>query len=132
MKKLFGGLLTSVSILFASPTIVYAANSLCPAGFTSLCNLDPNKNPNAMSNVVTSIVTILIIIAAILSLFYLVYGGIKWITSGGDKAKLDAARSHLTAAVIGLVIALLALFIVGLFLGFFGIDIKNLSLPTLV
>lgn len=50
------------------------------------------------------IVNYLFIIAAFLAVAYLMYGGIKWITSRGDKMAVEAARKHIVAAVIGLVI----------------------------
>ncbi len=45
-----------------------------------------------------------LLIAAVLVLLYLVWGGIQWITSGGDKGKTEEARNKITAAVIGLAV----------------------------
>ena len=42
--------------------------------------------------------------AGIIALIFLLRGSITWITSGGDKEKLDKARSTLRNAVIGLLI----------------------------
>lgn len=50
------------------------------------------------------IVNTMFLIAAFLAVAYLMYGGIKWITSRGDKIAVEAARKHIVAAVIGLVI----------------------------
>lgn len=50
------------------------------------------------------IVNALFLIAAFLAVAYLMYGGIKWITSRGDKMAVEAARKHIVAAVLGLVI----------------------------
>lgn len=50
------------------------------------------------------IVNALFLIAAFLAVAYLMYGGIKWITSRGDKMQVEAARKHIVAAVLGLVI----------------------------
>jgi len=70
-------------------------------------------------------VTVLFIAISLASLFFLIWGGIQWITSGGDKTKIEAARNRLVYALIGLIIAFLAFFIlnlIGTFLGikFFG------------
>jgi hypothetical protein len=46
---------------------------------------------------------VLLIGAGIAALFYLILGGLQWITSGGDKAGVEAAREKITAAMIGLV-----------------------------
>lgn len=50
------------------------------------------------------VVNYMFIIAAFLAVAYLMYGGIKWITSRGDKIQVESARKHIVAAVIGLVI----------------------------
>ncbi len=44
--------------------------------------------------------------AAFLLLAYLFYGGISWITSGGDKEKIEKARNTLTNAIIGIFIVI--------------------------
>lgn len=124
-------LLTGISVVafFFKLTPAYAAN-LCPPGaFAKLCDL---KAENA-GGMVGNIVSILLIIAIILTLLYLVYGGIKYITSGGDKAKIDAARSHLTAAIVGLVIALLSYFILNIVTYVFtGETFSSFEIPTLL
>ena len=48
-----------------------------------------------------TVITLVIVVAALLTLFYLVMGAISWITSGGDKGKVEEARNKITAAVIG-------------------------------
>lgn len=134
MKKLnmwFSGLIVFISLFFqASPA--YA--DICPAGdFSGLCNLDPKRNPNAISRTVAVVVITLIIIAIIVAILYLIMGGIKYITSGGDKGKVDAARSHITAAIIGLILALLAFFIVNVVAQIFtGQNFNNFKIPTIV
>lgn len=118
-------------VLFFQTGAAYA-KSLCPKGFESLCKLDPEENPDGISKTVSGFISVIIILAIVLSLIYLVFGGIKWITSGGDKQKIDAARQHLTAAVIGLIISLLAYFFVGILLGLFGLSTDDLKIPKLV
>jgi len=67
-------------------------------------------------------VTMMLIAGSILSLFFLIFGGIKWITSGGDKEKLGSAQKTMTAAIIGLAIAFSAWAIIGVVKTFFGIN----------
>jgi len=50
------------------------------------------------------IVNALFLIAAFLAVAYLMFGGIKWITSRGDKMAVESARKHIVAAVLGLII----------------------------
>lgn len=53
---------------------------------------------------ITSLLQIALIASVIIVLFQLVTAGLNWITSGGDKAKTDSARSKIVAAIIGLVL----------------------------
>lgn len=52
----------------------------------------------------TGAVSFLLLAAFILAFFYLILGGISWLTSGGDKGNIEAARNKILAAVIGLII----------------------------
>ncbi|MDH5533403.1 MAG: hypothetical protein OEX81_03185 [Candidatus Pacebacteria bacterium] len=51
-----------------------------------------------------TVLRFVLIISALLVFVYLIWGGIEWVTSGGDKGKTESARNKITAAVIGLVI----------------------------
>jgi hypothetical protein len=55
----------------------------------------------------------------LLALFYLIWGGLSWITSEGDKQRLAQARTRIVFAIIGLIIVFLAYLIVNIVLGFF-------------
>ena len=68
-----------------------------------------------------------IIIAAILVLIYLVWGGIQWITSGGEKGAITAAKSRISAALIGLLIVLASWAIFVLIKYMFGISLSEPS-----
>ena len=79
-----------------------------------------------ITELVFRVVDAAIIGAGILLLVYLVYGGVEWLTSGGDKAKLESARAKLTNALIGVAIiaASYAIWIVAL--TFFGINAPDI------
>lgn len=68
-------------------------------------------------------VSLLLIAAGIAAFFYLLLGGIQWITSGGDKAGTEAAREKITAAFIGLAIVACAWAIFLLLQWFLGFNI---------
>jgi len=127
--KRFAALLAVVSS-FVVAVPAYAM-SICPQGtnFGSLCNLKPNK----VGSAVGVAIQVLLVIAIISCVFFLIWGGIRWITSGGDKGKVDQARSTLTAAIIGLVVALLSFFILNVILIVVtGQGITTLTIPTLL
>ena len=68
---------------------------------------------------------LLFIAAFILALLFLLFGGIQWIISGGDKTKIEKARNTLTYAIVGLILVLLALFIINLIGGLFGTNLTQ-------
>lgn len=86
-----------------------------------------------IGQLIAAIVGTMLIIAALLAFFYLILGGIQWITSGGDKAGMEAARNKITHAIVGLIIVGAAWAIMTLVQGFLGITIiggSGISLPT--
>lgn len=68
-------------------------------------------------------ITLFLIGAALLALFFFIWGGIGWITSGGDKTKLQNARNKMIYSIIGLIVAFLAFFIVTLIGTLFGVEL---------
>jgi TRAP-type C4-dicarboxylate transport system permease small subunit len=82
--------------------------------------------------IVGGLVNMILLIAAIIFFFILVWGGIRWITSGGDKANTEAARNQITAALVGLVIVFAAWAILQLLEAFFGITLLgDINIPTI-
>lgn len=81
-------------------------------------------------SIVSGFIRLALVVAALVFFFILVIGGIRWIASGGDKANTEAARSQITAALVGLVIVFAAWAILALIRTFFGVDIFSLTLPT--
>jgi hypothetical protein len=133
MKKLITAISTGTLFLATAP-MAFAGNggNVDPcagvqSGFNALCELDGSD----LGPMVGAIVTFLLIVAVLIALFFLILGGIRWITSGGDKGKVESARNTIIAAIIGLVIAFLAFFILQVALGFFGLSLNNLELPTI-
>jgi len=128
MKRI--AVLISIVSLFIITTPSYA-QSICPKGgqFSSLCNLDPSK----AGGIVGAVVQVLLIIAIISSLFFLVWGGVRWIISGGDKGQIAQARATIIAAIVGLIIALLSFFILDIILTFVtGRGLSTMMIPTLL
>jgi hypothetical protein len=85
--------------------------------FAELCDGDTA----GVGGVISAIIKILFIVAVLLALLFLIYGGIKWILSGGDKGKVEAARGTIVAALVGLVLVFLSYFLLMLVLSFFGL-----------
>jgi hypothetical protein len=81
----------------------------------------PTGGLGTTETIIRNSVVFILVIAALYSLFVILLAGIAWIMSGGDKAKVQAARAKLTYAIIGFIVSLLSFFIVSLIGSMFGI-----------
>ncbi|MDL2341579.1 MAG: pilin [Patescibacteria group bacterium] len=59
-----------------------------------------------------NVVNIFSIIVGIIAVIMIIYGGFKYITSGGDSGNVSGAKNTLIYAIVGLIIVALAQFIV--------------------
>ena len=119
--------------LFVTPSFALAIDiSADPCktsnvAFKPLCLIKPENFGTFVGNAVTA----LMVLASLVALAFLIYGGVKWIMSEGDKSAVETARNTIVGAVIGLVIVLLSYLIITVILGLFGINLQNLSIPNL-
>jgi len=65
-----------------------------------------------LSSIASKIVSIFSIIVGIIAVIMIIYGGFRYITSGGDSGKVGNAKNSLIYALVGLVIVALAQLIV--------------------
>ena len=104
---------------FSFQSLAYAGcNDTASAQFQSLCRIDVTDNMTLIRNIIQG----LLVIASVACLVFLVYGGTKWVLSGGDKTKISEARGVLTAAVVGLIVTFLSFFIINVVSAIFGIQ----------
>lgn len=69
----------------------------------------------------------IVVIGGILFLLYLIWGGIDWLTAGGDKSKVEGAQKKISNALTGLAI-LVASFAIVTFVGeVLKIDLLNID-----
>lgn len=133
MKKAIaaaGGAISSLLITGAAFAEDVSVNpcSNANAQFNKLCLLSTSQ----FGTTVGTVINFIFVIATIVALFYLIYGGLKWILSEGDKGAVETARGHIVAAIVGLIVIFLAYFIINILLGFFvGQSLQSLTLPKL-
>jgi len=91
-----------------------------------------NMKITEVGALISSIIQVAFIIAGILVFAFLVWGGIEWITSGGDKTKTELARNRITNALVGLAIVAASYAVMRLISYFFGLNFleTSLTLPT--
>lgn len=83
------------------------------------------------SGLIITAINLALMIAGLVSFFFLLWGGIQWITAGGDKEGTEKARKRITSALIGLAIVFSTYalsFVVG---AVFNINIFNFTLPVI-
>ncbi len=75
----------------------------------------------SLGSLATGFIDVVMVIGVLLSLAYLVYGGVFWIQSKGNKETLDKARRIILYAIIGLIVMSVALVAVNLVTSAIGV-----------
>lgn len=116
---------------FTAPVLAFAQTNIdpCPKSgvFKGLCDITGENFGKSVSNLVIAA----IVLASLVALAFLIYGGVKWIMSEGDKTAIENARQTIVGAVIGLVVIFLSYFILSIVLGVFGIKFTELTIPKI-
>ena len=76
---------------------------------------------------INNIINALVPLAGVMAVIFIVWSGIRFLTSGGDPVKVEGAKKTLTYAVIGLVIILMAFVIIKIFSTVSGVDCNILG-----
>lgn len=118
MNKKLASIASALSALALSASPAFAAWP--PPNPITKCidEVDEKIIPCLIGNVVA----FLTLTVAALALVFLLVGGIMYVTSAGDKMKVDQAKNVLTAAVTGFVIALTAYIIMKVVCNIIGVD----------
>jgi len=98
---------------------------LGPLGNFSVSNADPGSS--LLAKTLSLTIGILTLVAFFWFMFILITGGLAWLSSGGDKAKVQEAQKRITNGFIGLIIVLISYFIIKLIGYILKIDILNLG-----
>ncbi len=82
---------------------------------------------------VPAAINLALVVGVVYFLFNIIMGATQWISSGGDKQAVEAARSKITNAIIGMVILFAVYAVLNLIAYFFGgITILTLDIAPLV
>lgn len=66
----------------------------------------------SMQTVISTVIGTMLFIVGLLAVVMLIYGGIRYVTSHGDKAQVTAAKETIMYAVVGLVVTIAAFAVV--------------------
>lgn len=125
IKQIIPGLIMVVALFtmvsFANSTPAFA-QSLVPTG-SAICGGDcpvtgsqsfEGTNQNSLVNILVNIARFLTYIGVGLSVLFMVWGGIRYITSNGNEETAGNAKQILINATIGLVVSIVAFTIVNI------------------
>lgn len=86
----------------------------------------------AIGQFISNILTMAFIAAGLMTTFSLLTGGLQWITSGGDKAGIEAARNKIIHSLVGLIIVVSSwALITQVIFPFLGLSFPEIKLPIL-
>lgn len=103
--------------------LTVATGTLDVAAQIDLTPAQPDNVPTELdgdSGVFKTVVNILLFVIGLISVIMLIWGGIRYTTSGGNANSVTAAKNTIMYAIIGLVIAIFAYAIVNWVVGELG------------
>ena len=121
-------ILLSLSLLvsMAVPALVPVAAHAADGIKENLCagaNLDVNSSCNTggitdaeasakINDILRTVINFFSLIVGVVAVIMVIYGGLKYITSGGDSGNVGSAKNTIIYAIIGIIIVSLAQFMV--------------------
>lgn len=120
IKTVLAGVVASVAVCLMLVSGQQTASALsCPSGtpgegkdVSNLAECSISENKDTLMGTVGNIINFALGVLGIVAVAFIIMGGVTYITSNGDAAKLTKAKNTIIYAVIGLVVALLAFAIV--------------------
>lgn len=113
--------------VFAVPAVSLAAapvikDGLCQGsdlqfGTGTAATCQTQGDETKLNALIAKVINIVSVIVAIVAVIMIIFGGFKYITSGGDSGNVTGAKNTILYAIIGLVIVAIAQFIVKFVLG---------------
>ncbi len=116
VKMIIASLLTAAS--FALVPVTAGAITVIPqcSGQTAIAGASQSavcaSKSDSITTIVKNVISVLFEVIGALSVIMIIYGGIRYVTSAGNAASVTAAKNTIMYALIGLVVAVLAVVIV--------------------
>lgn len=124
IRTAFAGLLMvpalALGLTVTAGTLEAAAGTLDATAQINLNAAKPNGVPTSVggtNGIFKTVVNVLLFIIGAVSVVMLIYGGIRYTTSGGNANSVTAAKNTIMYAIIGLVIAIFAYALVNWIVG---------------
>lgn len=128
MKSVLAALLLTgaFAVPLAVPAVVSAQENPIQDGLCSGTELsftgtgqcgEAQGSGETLDRLIVLIINIVSIVVGVVAVIMIIFGGLKYITSGGDSSNVSSAKNTIIYAIIGLVVVALAQFIVRFVLG---------------
>lgn len=116
-----------LSLIFLRPNITYdysilnptkpsstgVQNAYCQGATLAGGQCDVSGSSTTATNLASNVIDVISFVIGIIAVIEIIVSGFKFITSSGESGKLESAKKNLVYAIIGLIIASLAYFIIG-------------------
>lgn len=83
---------------------IFSAVALALSPRVAWATIESTPVPMAVADIVKNILTGLLSVTGALFFVMFLWGGVTWLTAGGDAKKVEGARKTLSNAVIGMII----------------------------
>lgn len=110
LRTVLAGLLV-VPVLAFGMTVATGGTDVSAQISGGLDAADTHEGPRDLtgdSGVITTVINVLLFIIGALAVIMLIWGGIRYTTSGGNQQAVTSAKNTIVYAVIGLVVAIFA------------------------
>lgn len=88
------------------------SNLQAPVTDADCTNTDVTTGATDVNGIIKTIINVFSFIVGLVAVIMIIYGGFRYITSGGDSGNIGNAKNTIIYAIIGLVVVALAQFIV--------------------
>lgn len=117
-------------IALTAPLLSLAAPAAVMAQAGKISINEPSVGVKNVSNLINAGFQMAILVAIIFVFAMLIWGGYGWMSAGGDKSKVEEARTRITNAIIGMAIVASAFALVTIVGKFFGVSVTDINIPS--
>lgn len=76
------------------------------------CAATTSTGTTKINDIISTVINLFSVIVGVIAVIMIIAAGLRYITSGGDSAKITGAKNTIVYAIIGLIVVALAQFIV--------------------
>ena len=70
--------------------------------------LGTNATGTGISGIITTIITIALTLAGLIAILFLIIGGFRYVTAGGNEEQAESAKKTILNSIIGIIVIILA------------------------